>query len=162
MFNIDFTFLWTLVNLLILFLFLKKFLFGRVGAFLEKRAAGISAEREAAAKDREDAKQLRLQFEEKLAKTDDEAAAILRKAREDAVAVREAILAEAKAEAETVVANGRARTAAEQQAALLVFRAEAAALIVQASGKLLKRNLDSEDNRRFAASLLAAEKRLGG
>jgi F-type H+-transporting ATPase subunit b len=162
MFNIDFTFLWTLVNLLILFLFLKKFLFGRIGAFLEKRAEGISAEREAAAKDRDEAKQLRLQFEEKLAKADDEAAAILRKARDDAEAAREAILAEAKSEAEAVIANARARTVAEQQAALLVFRAEAAALIVQASGKLLKRNLDSEDNRSFAASLLMAEKGAGG
>ncbi|MDR1096240.1 MAG: F0F1 ATP synthase subunit B [Spirochaetaceae bacterium] len=162
MFNIDFTFLWTLVNLLVLFLFLKKFLFGRVGEFLEKRAAGISAEREAAAKDRDEAKRLQLQFEEKMAKAEDEAAAILRKAREDAETVRGAILAEAKAEAENVITNGRARTVAERQAALLLFRAEAAALIVQASGKLLQRNLDSEDNRSFAASLLAAEKRPGG
>jgi F-type H+-transporting ATPase subunit b len=162
MFNIDFTFLWTLVNLLVLFLFLKKFLFGRVGAFLEKRAAGISAEREAAAKDRDEAKRLQLLFEEKMAKADDEAAAILRKAREDAETARAAILAEAKAEAENVITNGRARTVAERQAALLLFRAEAAALIVQASEKLLQRNLDNEDNRRFAASLLAAEKRPGG
>jgi F-type H+-transporting ATPase subunit b len=162
MFNVDFTFLWTLVNLLILFLFLKKFLFGRIGAFLEKRAAGIGAEREAAAKDRDEAKRLQLQFEEKLAKADDEAAAVLRTAREDAETVRGAILAEAKAEAEAILANARARTEAERQAALLVFRAEAAALIVQASGKLLGRNLDGEDNRNFAASLLAAEQRQGG
>jgi F-type H+-transporting ATPase subunit b len=155
MFNIDFTFLWTLVNLLILFLFLKKFLFGRIGTFLEKRAEGINAEREAAAKDREEAKVLRLQFEEKMAKVNDEAAAILRTAREDAEIVRASILAEAKANAGVIVENARAQTEAEQQAALLVFRAEAAALVVQASGQLLKRNLDSEDNRKFAAALLA-------
>jgi F-type H+-transporting ATPase subunit b len=157
MFNIDFTFLWTLVNLLILVLFLKKFLFGRIGAFLEKRAAGINAEREAAAKDREDAKALRLQLEEKMAKSNDEAAAILRTAREDAEVIRESILAEAKADAGAIVENARTRTEAERQAALLVFRAEAAALIIQASGQLLKRNLSSEDNRKFAAALLAAE-----
>lgn len=157
MFNLDFTFLWTLVNLVVLFLFLKKFLFGRVGAFLEKRAAGIAAEREAAGKDRDEAKRLRLLFEEKLAKADEDAAVILREARVKAEAASSAILAEAKANAEAIVANARAQIEAEKEAAFLVFKAEAAALVIQASGKLLGRNLSSEDNRTFAASLLTGK-----
>jgi F-type H+-transporting ATPase subunit b len=156
-FNLDFTFLWTLVNLLVLFLFLKKFLFGRVGAFLDKRAEGIAAEREAAAKDREEAKRARLLFEEKLAKADEEAAVILREAREKAEAASGAILAEAKANAESIAANARAQIEAEKEAAFLVFKAEAAALVIQASGKLLERNLSNEDNRTFVASLLAGK-----
>jgi F-type H+-transporting ATPase subunit b len=157
MFNLDFTFLWTLINLLVLFLFLKKFLFGRVGTFLEKRAEGIAAEREAADKAREEAKQARLLLEEKLAKADEEAAAILREARARAEAASNALLAEAKANAESLVVNARAQIEAEKEAAFLVFKAEAAALVIQASGKLLSRNLSSEDNRAFAASLLAGE-----
>jgi F-type H+-transporting ATPase subunit b len=156
-FNLDFTFLWTLINLLVLFLFLKKFLFGRVGAFLDKRAEGIAAEREAADKDRDEAKRARLLFEEKLAKADEEAAVILREAREKAEAASSAILAEAKANAESIVANARAQIEAEKEAAFLVFKAEAATLVIQASGKLLKRNLSNEDNRTLVASLLAGK-----
>jgi F-type H+-transporting ATPase subunit b len=157
MFNLDFTFLWTLINLLVLFLFLKKFLFGRISAFLEKRAEGIITEREAIGKDRDEMNRLKLLFEEKLAKADEEATAILREAREKAEAAHQVILAEAKANAESIIANARAQIEAERQAAFLLFKAEAAALVIQASGKLLRRNLNSEDNRAFAASALAGE-----
>ena len=129
----------------------------RVGAFLEKRAAGIVAEREAADEARDEAERLKALFEEKLAKADEEAAGILREARTKAEAASKVILSEAKANAEAIVASARAQVEAEKEAAFLVFKAEAVALVIQASGKLLGRNLSSEDNRAFAASLLAGK-----
>ena len=107
MFSIDFTFLWTLVNLLILFLFLKKFLFGRVNAFLDKRAAGITDEREHAEKDRAEARVLRESYAKKLHAASAEGDAILKQAR-------------AAADAEA----GRITGAAREEAARIVKEAE--------------------------------------
>ena len=38
------TILFTVINILVLFLFLKKFLFGRVNAIMEKRAQMVQAD----------------------------------------------------------------------------------------------------------------------
>jgi F-type H+-transporting ATPase subunit b len=159
MFNIDFTFLWTLLNLVILFLFLKKFLFGRLSAFMEKRAENIAAEYAAAENTREEVKRMRAQLEEQRAKVAEEAQAILRAAKEKADFTAEAVLSEAKANAEQLLAGARAQSEVEREAAMIAFRADAAALVVEAAGKLLRRNLNSEDNRNFAASLLAPGER---
>jgi F-type H+-transporting ATPase subunit b len=54
-----------------------------------------------------------------------------------------------------MIASARDRIDAERQAALAMFKAEAAALVVAAASRLLRRDLNQEDNRRLAASLLA-------
>jgi F-type H+-transporting ATPase subunit b len=153
-FNIDFTFVWTLVNLIILFFFLKKFLFGRVGDFLEQRKRKLDAAREASEKEREELRRLRLSYEAKIAAAGDEVQAILKAAKEKAERTSEGILTDAHEEAKLVLENARARIEAERTAALLAFKAEAAALVVRVSGKLLERSLDSDDKRRLARSLL--------
>jgi F-type H+-transporting ATPase subunit b len=162
MFSLDFTFFWTLVNLLILFFFLKKFLFGRIGAFLEKRAQGIASEREAAESARKEAERLRLQWEEKLAKADEQAAGILQDAKEKAAATGDAIIADARKKAALIITGAHSQIEAEREAALFAFRTQAASLVIQASEKLLKRSLSSEDERAFAAiaaaSVLGAQK----
>jgi hypothetical protein len=44
----------------------------------------------------------------------------------------------------------------EENAGLAAFRAEAADLVLLASGRLLERDISGDDNRRFAAMLLEA------
>lgn len=154
MFNIDFTFLWTLVNLLILFFVLKKFLFGRVGNFMEARSRRIADERAKAGHEHEEMVRLRVQYEEKLANAEAEAAALLKAARDKAEAAGAAIIAEANEASRLMLINAQTRIEAERAAALLAFKAEAAALVVQASGKLLRRSIDAEESRRLARTLL--------
>jgi F-type H+-transporting ATPase subunit b len=148
------TFLVTLINIGILFVILRAVLFKPVTKFMTDRSKNIEASIAQADKDQAQARQLLQQYEDQLKNADTEAEAILRTARENAERESERIVAEGKARAENVIAAAQVQIRSEQQAALAVFKAEAAALVVAAATRLLRRDLNQEDNRRLAASLL--------
>jgi F-type H+-transporting ATPase subunit b len=148
------TFLFTLINIGILFVLLRALLFKRVSKFMEDRTKKIQDTIDQAEKDKTQAKALLLRYEEQLEKAREEAAALIRSARESAGEQAEQIIATGKAEAETLLRNARTRIEADREAALARFRSEAAALVVSASARLLQRELNQEDNRRYAGMIL--------
>jgi F-type H+-transporting ATPase subunit b len=148
------TFLLTLINVGILFFVLRAILFKPVTKFMEARSESIRSSVEQAEKEREDAQALLGQYQERLKKAEDEAAGIVRVAREAAQAEADRTLAEAKDAAERVLANARKQIESDRQAAAALFRAEAAALVISASSRFLRRELNQEDSRCFAGTLL--------
>jgi F-type H+-transporting ATPase subunit b len=144
----------TIINLAILFFILKRILFKPVTKFMEARTAKIQNDINMAAKDREQAKLLADKYEDKLKAAHAEAEAVIKAAQEQAQAQAARLVADGKKEAEALVANARRQIEAEQKASMLLFRAEAARLVIAASSRLLQRDLDGEDSRRFASLLL--------
>jgi len=69
---------------------------------------------------------------------------------------REQILAEARREAELMRQETERAIAAAKEQALNEIRNEAADLAVEAAGRILKRNLTLEDEKKFAAELIAS------
>lgn len=154
MLDFSVTFVITLINLVILFLILRKLLFKPVTKLMEDRTRRINDSIVQAEKDRQSARQLQEQFESRLGTAETEAEAIIRAAREQAEAETGRITAGAKAEAERIIAAARSRMETERLAAAAVFRAEAAALVVNAAGRLLKRELAGAEQLRYAAEVL--------
>jgi F-type H+-transporting ATPase subunit b len=148
------TFLITLINIGILFLILRAVLFKPVTKFMEDRAKRIEDSITQSEKDKYQAKQLLQQYEERLKAVEGEGEAIIKAAQETARQEADRLIAEAKAAAELLMDNARKQLEAEQRAALAVFKAEAAALVIGASSRLLKRELTAEDSRRQAALFL--------
>ncbi|MDR2133496.1 MAG: ATP synthase F0 subunit B [Treponema sp.] len=148
------TFFFTFVNIGILFFILRAVLFRPVSKFMEDRAKRIRDTIDQAEKDRSRAKQMLEQYEGRLKNAEAEAEAIVRTARENAERESGRIVAGGKAAAETLLANTRRQLEAERRAALERFRTEAAALVVMASSRLVARDLNQEDNRRYAGMLL--------
>jgi F-type H+-transporting ATPase subunit b len=148
------TFLVTLINITVLFLVLRAFLFKPVTKFMEDRTRKVQASLDQAERERNQAKGLLQQYEDQLKKVDEEAAAILLSARETARLESERIIAEGKTAAEAFLEKGRRQLEAERRAAVTVFQADAAALVIGASGRLLRRELNSEDSRRQAELLI--------
>jgi len=148
------TFFITIVNILVLFFILRALLFKPVSKFLRERSQKIKDDIDKAEKDKRDAKQLLEQYEKKLEAAETESDGIIRTAREHAEEEAERIRAEGRAEAARIIAAARAQAESERQAALAVFRAQAAALVVNAAGKLLRRELSGEDQLRFARESL--------
>jgi F-type H+-transporting ATPase subunit b len=149
------TFLVTIINIAILFFILKAALFKPVTKFMEERAAKIADAISQAERDKNQAKALLGRYEDQLKHAEGEADDILRAAKEAAEKQAEKIVAEGKEEAERLLAAARRQIDVEEQAAMARFRAEAAALVVAASGRLVQRELVREDNLRFAAMLLS-------
>jgi F-type H+-transporting ATPase subunit b len=148
------TFLVTLLNIGILFFVLRAVLFKPVTKFMAIRSAKIREAIEQSEKDKNQARALLEKYQAQLKNAGDEAEAILRAARENAGQEAEKIIARGREQADSLIAGARKQIEAEQEAAIAVFRKEAAGLVMAASARLLSRELRSEDNRKYAELLL--------
>jgi F-type H+-transporting ATPase subunit b len=154
MLDFSVTFFFTFINIGILFFILRRILFKPVSKFIEGRSQKIQDAIEQAEKDKEQAKLVLDRYEEQLKNARIEAEAIINAARETAQGQTERILAEGKAGAEGLLAAARKQIEAEQRAAADRFKAEAAALVIGVSSRLLRREMTGEDSLRQAALLL--------
>jgi F-type H+-transporting ATPase subunit b len=154
MLDFSVTFIITVINIAILFFILKKILFKPVTKFMAERAKRVQDSIDQAQKDREAAKELLAEYEDRLKKAENEAQEILKIARENAEHQAQLIIAEAKQEAQDAADIMRKQIETERHAALAQFRLEAAALIIAVSGKLAAKDFSGEDNRRYMNMLL--------
>lgn len=125
---------------------------------LKARREGIVKDLASAETARQEAEFLRGQLTADRAAMADE----LRKAREEAKAdvakLRDELLGKAKAEQEALIKQGRAQIQAETATAIDQVRGYAAALVVEATGKLLEKKLDTDADKALAEKLVAAVK----
>jgi F-type H+-transporting ATPase subunit b len=154
MLDFSITFVFTLVNIGILFLILRKIFFKPVSQFIEARTAKIKGDIAQAEQENAAAKTLKKQYEDQIAASHEEAAALIRNAREAAENEAAAIIAEAKTQAGSLLAAARQQIEAEHRAAFAIFKAEAATLVLAASRKLLSREINADDRRREAEQFL--------
>jgi F-type H+-transporting ATPase subunit b len=148
------TFLVTIVNITVLFFVLRAVLFKPVTQFMQERTKKVQDSLDQAEKERAKAKGLLKQYEDQLQRLEEDAAEIIRVAKETAREEADRIVAEGKAQARRLLEKGRRQLEAEQRSAMTVFRSNAAALVLGASGKLIRRELNSDDNHAQAELLL--------
>jgi F-type H+-transporting ATPase subunit b len=144
----------TIINSVLLVLILRAILFKPVTKFMAERAQRIQASIDLAEKEKSHARNLLQQYQEKLKTADTEAEGIMRAAREQAVAEADRILAESKAEAERITETARTKLETDRLAALSLFKTEAAALVVNAAGCLLRRELAGQEQQQYAKEIL--------
>ena len=149
------TILFTIINLLILYVLLKKFLFGRVNQVLEARAA-LVAEQVAQAKEQNDqAAALKAQYEGSLKDAHTEAEGILSQARTRGEAEYQSILAQAQADAKRVQTEAQAKAQADRAEMLRGARQEVAQLAMLAAAKVAQCSLDEAADRALIQDFLA-------
>jgi F-type H+-transporting ATPase subunit b len=154
MLDFSVTFVITIVNIAILFFLLRALLFKPVTKFMAERARRVQDSIDQAQKDKDAAKALLDQYQDKLKKTEETAREILKKAREDAERQTQLIISEGRREAHEAAAAAQKQIEAERQAALVKFKLEAAALIIAVSAKLAAKDFSGEDSRRYVNMLL--------
>ncbi len=144
----------SLFNLLILFLIIKKFLYGQVKKTLAKRDSEI-AERYAAAQQAEEAAlESQTAWTKKLQGAREEADAIISSATENARYREDTIVSDAKKRAEGIIRQ------AETEAELTRKKAEEGIKreIIEVSGalaeKMLEREMNTEDHRKLIDSFI--------
>ena len=154
MLDFSVTLIITIINIAVLTFILRAILFKPVTKFMADRAKRVQDSIEQSEKDKIQAKKMLEGYESKLKNAEAEAEHILKNAREEAEIEAADIVARGKAEAERFIAASRSQIEAERQAALARFKVEAAALVVAASGRLVQREFNTDDQRRYAAMLL--------
>lgn len=137
----------TILNLLILFWVIKRFLFKPVQKILDERKAQVDklytdAEQAQQAADRD--KQL---YSEKLQNADTEAADILKKAAQQAEKDSDLVLAEATQKATALLQKAEADIAQERKKAVNDIKNEISDISVSIAGKVIERELNPEDHK---------------
>ena len=154
MFDFSVTFFITIINIIILTFILRAVLFKPVTKFMADRAKRVQDSIEQSEKDMANAHALLAKYTDQLGTAETEAEAIIRSAKEHAEAEAQKIVAEGRSLAELAVAGAKKQIEKEQQAAMAAFRKEAASLVVAAAGRLVGREIKSEDSSRYADMLL--------
>ena len=149
------TILWTVINLLVLYLFLRKFLFGRINAVLEKREAMVKQNLDAAEESNQQAQAFKTKYEEKLTGAMQEADRIMAEAQNRAQRAYEARIAEAEKDAKKVRQESEKKMDTERAQMLEGAREELASLAMLAAAKVAQRSMDGKDEQAFVDSFLA-------
>lgn len=143
MLKIDQNLIFIIINILILYWILKKFLFRPVTQVMEQRRQLIEGGISEAQKKQAQAEALKQQYEGKLSQADAEAHQILEDSRKEAKAERSRILQQADEEARAAMEKNRRMLEAQKTEMLSSVQQDVAKLALETAGKLLGKEKQS-------------------
>ena len=147
--------IYTIINIVILVVLLRIFLWKPVLGILEKRRETIRNDLDRAAQTNREAQAVKAEYETALTGARQESAALMEQARAQAAEKYKAILAQANADAGSILEKARADARAEKEQVMSEARGELADLAVLAAAKLLGGAVDEAADRRILDDWLA-------
>jgi F-type H+-transporting ATPase subunit b len=147
--------IWTIVVFTISFLVLRKWVFPRIGEALDKRAAKVEGEIDAAEQLRAEADKILEEYRERLKEARTQSEEIVQRARQAADTHEH----ESKERGQEIIAEAAKRAERDievaSKRALDDLRREVADLTILATEKVTRKTLDSDDQRRLVEEALA-------
>lgn len=137
MLRLDFNLVFTIINLLIFYVLVKKFLFDKVTAVMEKRRVLIKERFVNAQQTEKQANAKKIQYDEALVSVKDESERIVSQARIDAKAEYEKMVETAEQEAGKIIKEARASAESEKERTMHELESQVAGLAMTAVKKLL-------------------------
>lgn len=132
--------LFTVINLLIFYLLIKKFLLKPIKKIIDARQQMVQADFDAAVKSKEEAEQLKNEYEENLRHAEADAEEITQKAHKKAERQKEKIISSASEEAKQIVANAQKNAQQEYDQTMSRLESDIASLAMEAAEKVIKGN----------------------
>lgn len=153
MISVDINLLFAIINIIVLFLLLRKFLIKPVRNIMEKRDEMIRSGLENARKSQNDAELMKQEYEEKLKNAGDISAGIISDAKKEAEARSKNILDEANAKADNILSSARENAETAKIKAVSEAKEQIADLAAEMARKLVTTskdsNFDSDEYDRF-------------
>lgn len=138
-----------ILNVLIMFVVLRVLIYKPVLKYIKKREHAFSDKADELDTREETLIQQKEQYEQMMAKAQDEAAALIAKSSELSKEHAREVLDNAKERAKDMVIQARKEIDAEKEQALLDMRSDIAELSVQIAKKVIEREITVEDNRKI-------------
>ena len=139
MIKVDLSLLWTIINLVVFYLLLKKFLFKPVMGIMEKREQMIADGLKNASDRQEEAESLKKEYESALSGAKEESVKIVENARVEAKRQSDEILADADRRADATIET-------ERKQALDGVETQIAGLAMQAARKIVDEETRKQGN----------------
>ena len=149
------TIVFTIINLLVLYVILKKLLFGRINRVLQARGEQINQQFDQAERQQAQAEQLKAEYEKKLTQAQEEAEGIVSQAQMRGKREYQAIISQAQEDVRQLQNQAQAQNQADREEMIRATRREVAQLAVMAAAKVAQKSLDVESDRPVAEQFLA-------
>ncbi|MBQ7152951.1 MAG: F0F1 ATP synthase subunit B [Clostridia bacterium] len=144
----------SLVNLLILFLILRFFLYRPVRRMLQQRQSQVDRVYSDAEQAKAESESMRQEYADKLQSAHDEATAIVSTARERAERLEDEIVKDAKEKAEGMVRQADKEISQERKKAMNEIKDDISAISVEIAEKVIGREINQEDHDKMIDSFI--------
>lgn len=141
-----FTMIFAWINLVILYVFLKKLLFKPVKKMIDSRQQEIDDMYSEAESSRESANEMKAEYEEKIAKANEESEEILRSAQRRAELREEEILKEANVKAARVLERAEEQIELEKKQAINDVKDEVSSIAIDIAEAVIERDINKTDH----------------
>ena len=141
------TMLFAWLNLLILYLFLKKLAFNPLKNMIDSRQKEVDDMYRGAEEAKETAEQMRAEYEEKLSRASEESEDILKSAQRRALLKEEEILKEANAEAARTLERAEEQIALEKKRALNEVKDEVSEMAIGIASAVIERDVKADEHK---------------
>ncbi|OGC12027.1 ATP synthase F0 subunit B [candidate division WOR-1 bacterium RIFOXYA12_FULL_52_29] len=145
---------WTLVSFGVLLLLLRQFVLPALINFMEEREAFFAKRLADSEKIKKDTEVMLRLYEERMKEASKEVTELKEEARLEAQILRNKLVTEARLESKALRDGAMKEIAKEQRKALEEIRDQSAALIAEATSKVIKKALTAEDQHRLVAESL--------
>ena len=152
MLTFNISILYNVINILVLFVLLKIFLFKPVTEIMEKRKAMIQQDLDDAKKAKDDAEQMKGEYENT---AKNQAADIVKDAKTRAEVEYNSIIEQGNKDAAAIMANADKAIAQEKERAIKQSKAEMADLAISMASKLVEKNVDATTNKKLIDDFLS-------
>jgi F-type H+-transporting ATPase subunit b len=151
-----------LAGFLLLLALLKRFAFGPIGDVLSEREREIDANIDEAERAKEMALADKRAIEAELAKVDDQAAAIVADAEEEAEKRRQELIERAREQSQQIISEGERNVKISTERARDELRRETAEIAVSVSERALREAIDEERQAALVDAFIADIERIAG
>ena len=148
------TFAFTILNILVLFFILKKFLFKPVTNHMDNRNKKIQDALDAAEESKEMVRQMKIEYDEKIKAAKDEGQKVIEMYKKMAEKEYNSIIETAKKEADQMISDAKAELQVEKEQLITSIKGEISDLVLATSEKVLKKNLDDDTNRKLISEFI--------
>ena len=140
MIKIDINLVFTIINLLVLYVLMKRFLFGPIIKVMDERKAMID-QQFAGAKEMEDnARELQSKYEDALKSAKEESYQIMEQARKEAKIQSERTVEDTAARVDAMLAKAQEDIRNERENAMRQMESDVASLAMEAAAKIIGKN----------------------
>lgn len=148
-------FVWTMINLIVLYLVLKKLLFKPVTEFMENRANSIKQQLDDSKESNKKALQLKETYEKMIDSVHMDADKIMKEAVKEAHEKYDEIIKQAKADVEVIKEKANKEIEIERIEMMKNMRSEVVSLALEAASKVIEANMDTAANRKLVDDVIS-------
>ncbi len=158
--TIDYTILWQIFNMFIIYLLIRRYLYKPLVGFVENRKKGIEDDLKYAEQEKQEAQKLKEEYEKSIRAANQEAREILNKATRES----EEIIAEgkrqAKQQAEDMIARAQEELELKKEKMFKELKDEVAFISVRIAERIIETKIDAASQRQLVERHLKEVKRV--